>query len=169
MSVRKVGCAHSIIPRVYFSFYLALFHVEGTWKILTYPNEIRKSGGVDGEERQQKPPHGHFRFRSTVATAPPPPPPPHRHLLDATPAFSQFSPAPSSSSFTTLERDSRYWKTEQDASSLKCTPSTITLSTVLLSLNSVYYTSLSFYCIVFVQLSRVRTSISLGPNFSTYF
>lgn len=53
--------------------YLFLFLVEGTWKILTYPNEIRKSGGVDGEECQQKPPRGHFRFRSVVATPPPPP------------------------------------------------------------------------------------------------
>lgn len=44
-----------------------------TGKILTYPNDIRKSRGVGGEERQQEPPRSHFRFRS--ATPPPRVPP----------------------------------------------------------------------------------------------
>lgn len=51
-----------------------------TGKILTYPNDIRKSRGVGGEERQQEPPRSHFRFRSAPPPLPPspptPPPPP---------------------------------------------------------------------------------------------
>ena len=50
-----------------------------TGKILTYPNDIRKSRGVGGEERQQEPPRSHFRFRSappSLPPAPPTPPPP---------------------------------------------------------------------------------------------
>lgn len=78
-------------------------------KILTYPNDIRKSRGVGGEERQQEPPRSHFRFRSAPPSLPPPatPPPP--------PAPPAWEPAPP----PFCRGDSHRWKTRWDGEFIK--------------------------------------------------
>lgn len=108
---------------------------EETGKILTYPNEIRKSRGVGDEERQQQqqqPPRSHFRFRFTPPSSPPaaaatpaplPPPavPPFLFLQALPPSCSAdlsvflFSPSLPSSS----QRNLRHWKTRLDSEFIK--------------------------------------------------
>lgn len=39
-------------------------------KILTYPNEIRKSGGMDSEKRYEEPERRHFRSQFTLLFLP---------------------------------------------------------------------------------------------------
>lgn len=96
------------------------FHAGGNWgKILTYPNEIRKSRDVGGEERQQQqPPRSHFRFRFT-----PPPPPPSVVAAATTAAAvcSSFLSLPFSLSgfFLSSQRNLRHWKTRLDSEFIK--------------------------------------------------